>query len=96
MALVGAIGAAAAFPFLPRGKAAALSPTVVDPGPDPIQEIVESPVQPPLEPPIVGQQQPRRAAIRYVVIVSEDGMRPDLFGQQPMPWHDRLSREGAY
>lgn len=34
--------------------------------------------------------------VRRVLIVSEDGMRPDLITQQPMPWHERLAREGSY
>jgi predicted AlkP superfamily pyrophosphatase or phosphodiesterase len=34
--------------------------------------------------------------VRHVLIISEDGMRPDLITQQPMPWHERLAKEGSY
>src|SRR5579883_234592 len=34
--------------------------------------------------------------VHHVLIISEDGMRPDLITQQPMPWHERIAREGAY
>src|SRR5262249_50547858 len=37
---------------------------------------------------------PRTA--KHVLIVSEDGMRPDLITRQPMPWHERLVKAGAY
>ena len=36
--------------------------------------------------------------IRHVVIISEDGMRPELIyqQQQKMPWHEQLYRNGSY
>jgi len=34
--------------------------------------------------------------VRRVLIVSEDGMRPDLISGQHMPWHERLYHGGAY
>ena len=37
-------------------------------------------------------------AVRRVVIISEDGMRPELIyqQQQKMPWHEQLYHNGAY
>jgi predicted AlkP superfamily pyrophosphatase or phosphodiesterase len=35
--------------------------------------------------------------VRHVVIISEDGMRPDLiYGQQNMVWHEQLYRNGSF
>ena len=34
--------------------------------------------------------------VKRVVIISEDGMRPDLIYQQHMPWHERLYTGGSY
>ncbi len=34
--------------------------------------------------------------LRHVVIISEDGMRPELIYQQRMPWHQLLYHIGAY
>lgn len=39
---------------------------------------------------------PEESRARRVLIISEDGMRPDLISQQKMQWHERLYREGAY
>ena len=36
-------------------------------------------------------------SVRHVVIISEDGMRPDLIhGQQNMVWHEQLYRNGSF
>ncbi len=36
-------------------------------------------------------------SVRHVVIISEDGMRPDLiYGQQNMVWHEQLYRNGSF
>jgi predicted AlkP superfamily pyrophosphatase or phosphodiesterase len=36
------------------------------------------------------------SGVRHVVIISEDGMRPELIYQQNMQWHQQLYRNGAY
>src|SRR5689334_15394554 len=36
----------------------------------------------------------RRAA--RVVIISEDGLRPDLVASMKLPWHEAVYRHGAY
>lgn len=41
---------------------------------------------------------PGGSSIRHVVIISEDGMRPELIYQQPqkMQWHEELVKSGSY
>lgn len=39
---------------------------------------------------------PRAAIADHVIIVSEDGLRPDALVQAKAPMHQRLMREGAY
>lgn len=39
---------------------------------------------------------PAGRPIRRVLILSEDGMRPELIYKQHMPWHERLYQQGAY
>jgi hypothetical protein len=39
---------------------------------------------------------PGRAAIKHVVIVSEDGLRPDALTSVPAPVHEDLMRRGSY
>jgi hypothetical protein len=45
--------------------------------------------------PVSGAQIPQ---VRHVVVISEDGMRPELIYQQQsrMQWHEQLYRNGAY
>jgi len=40
------------------------------------------------------QKEPHRAS--RVLIVSEDGMRPDFVNSQHLPWHEALYQHGAY
>ncbi len=45
--------------------------------------------------PSLGMEHP--AGVRHVIIISEDGMRPDLiYGQQNMYWHAQLYRNGSF
>ena len=62
-----------------------------------------SPVSvPPLGRPAVAPQpklslSDQPSQVRHVVIISEDGMRPDLiYGQQNMVWHEQLYRNGSF
>lgn len=52
-----------------------------------------APVPLPVPVPFIDPQ----AGVRHVVIISEDGMRPELIYQQPhMEWHQLLQKMGAY
>jgi arylsulfatase A-like enzyme len=46
--------------------------------------------------PTASSARPAKAVARRVIIVSEDGMRPDLLGHAGTPVHDRLMREGSF
>jgi hypothetical protein len=60
----------------------------------PITVTEEPPVPPP--PPPIAPGPKGRAAIRHVVIISEDGLRPDaLMGVRP-PVHERILKRAAY
>jgi len=56
----------------------------------PTLALAKLPMPPVVEPAANG-------TIRHVVIISEDGMRPELiYQQQKMQWHEQLYRNGAY
>jgi arylsulfatase A-like enzyme len=86
MAVVGALGLGAAtaglFSALPGGSAQAS----VRPGVVPAADSFAGPAAPGIG--AAGRQR--------VLIISEDGMRPDLIHGQRMPWHEKLYRAGAY
>mgnify|MGYP002140073989 CR=1 FL=1 len=59
----------------------------------------------PIAKPVPVQSQPHPVAsvglehppgVRHVVIISEDGMRPDLIYGQNMYWHEQLYRNGSF
>jgi hypothetical protein len=50
----------------------------------------------PLPPPPVVLNKLGRAAIKHVIIVSEDGLRPDALTSVPAPVHEELMRRGSY
>lgn len=50
-------------------------------------------------PETIGRSEPRVAATRRaerVLIISEDGLRGDIFSEMKLPWHEALYRSGAY
>jgi predicted AlkP superfamily pyrophosphatase or phosphodiesterase len=66
-------------------------PTVVAPAP-----AVEKADAPPTPPASSFTAKLGRAAIKHVVIVSEDGLRPDALTSVPVPVHEELMRRGSY
>jgi hypothetical protein len=70
-----------------RSKAPVAPPPAPAPAP---QAQAATPPAPPI-PAKLG-----RAAIKHVVIVSEDGLRPDALTSVPAPVHEELMRRGSY
>jgi Type I phosphodiesterase / nucleotide pyrophosphatase len=66
-------------------------PPVVAPAP-----AVEKADAPPTPPASSFTAKLGRAAIKHVVIVSEDGLRPDALTSVPVPVHEELMRRGSY
>jgi hypothetical protein len=55
-----------------------------------------APAAPQASAPTASAAKPGRSAIKHVVIVSEDGLRPDALTSVPAPVHEELMRRGAY
>jgi predicted AlkP superfamily pyrophosphatase or phosphodiesterase len=72
-------------------KSAPASGPAAVPAPAPAAAAAPAPPAPAAVPVKLG-----RAAIRHVVIVSEDGLRPDALTSVPAPVHEELMRHGSY
>ena len=74
-------------------RTAAAAPVQPAPPPAPVAATTPAPVPSPPAPPAAKTG---RAAIKHVIIVSEDGLRPDALTSVPAPVHEDLMRRGSY
>jgi predicted AlkP superfamily pyrophosphatase or phosphodiesterase len=87
LALVGACGRKAPAPTPPPALPAAKTEVPAPPAPPPV---AAAPA------PAPAPKKTGRAAIKHVIIVSEDGLRPDALTSVPAPVHEAIMKRGAY
>lgn len=82
---------------LPTGPSRALAAPIAHRPPIDVKPPVLGPPVAVADEPILSTG-PGGQPVRRVVIISEDGMRPELIyqQQQKMPWHEQLYRNGSY
>ena len=88
--MVGALASAGLLASACHGKTPA--PVAAAPAPEAGTPVAKAPLAPP---PVVLAKL-GRAAIKHVIIVSEDGLRPDALTSVPAPVHEDLMRRGSY
>jgi hypothetical protein len=92
--------ALALFAFTLGGGACGKKPPAASAPPSPPVAVIEADASPDAPPNATRAPAPRaplnRSAIRHVIIVSEDGLRPDALTSVPAPVHEDVMKRGSY